>query len=673
MKHVTRHRSMFSINREDGTVLMVVAILGVVLLVFAGLAIDTTINATSQSQMRYRAEFAALGALRKYHEEPGDYAAKLEAARLRAEEMAGLNLSIAMAFEENPGQGQEIGTSASSSPSAETGVIIPGIWHRQPPSDCAGQPSPCPCDGGVWKGACFQEIDLDDPLQQSLTVTAFRADVYTRSSSPIRRIFGGLAGAATLQLSASATASVVPYHGMLLLDISRNSQFETHVPFEQNGGLAKMIYQPSSSESAWKLDGTSCLANNGNPCGTVGVCTFDGGGEPPGMQNAIYNFNTLGPALRIIPDTRSSILAPQRYITKHAKDDYQCFETTYTEDGGPSRTERYLVDTFRGATVDGHYDGPEPLTTLFHGINSIYRHLNSYPSRGDKIGLLAFDRSAKIDIRTFQLEAPGNVGFQSAMLITDILNEDATSRKKRFEEHMFFPRVEGYTNYPQALKVALDMLLAEPDAESAENFVVLMSDGLTNCTENGICAYDEPTYLASVSEAMNIILNDYVSNQVKFHMVVSGKITQPHTMLASSHKDPTQCMTEEEARLFNPPLDFVDTTTTDTFAEATRGSGFYYHPLTFYQAVRATDGLWLPLRPCCQSGGVCADVRSDLQTVCASTAPGVNGNLPAAATHPSYTDANGRLACDPEGRSRRTQFDDYVNEIFERNPYVLVE
>ncbi len=670
-----RKRKAGDANNEAGAVLMIVAILGVALLVFAGLAIDTTISATSQSQMRYRAEFAALGALRKYHEEPGSYVDKLEAARLRAEEMAGLNLSIGQAFENNPGQGQGIGTNYSGSPSAATGVITPGIWHRRPPADCSGQPSPCPCDNGVWMGACFQEIDLDDPSQQNLTVTGFKADVYTHTTSPIGRLFGSLIDQGELELSASATASVVPHHGVILLDISRNAHFETHVPYERHSTIVDTIIEPSVSESAWKLVGTSCPADNSNPCPTAGSCTIGGGWSPPGMYDAIYNFNLMGPVQTMLPSLRTMIAAPLAYHTKHAKDDYQCFQTTYSEDGGTPRTEDYLVDTFRGTTQYGEYKGPQPLTTLLHGINAVYRHLNAYPSRGDKLAMIAFDKSAKIDIRTFPLESPGETGFQDAMVITDIANEDAASRRKRYEDHMFFPRVEGYTNYPQALRVAMDMLLSDPESQSAENFVLLLSDGLTNCTEAGVCNYDQPSYLNSLSESMNLILNDYVANQIKFHMAVAGEVTQPHTMLASSHSDPSKCMSEDEARLFNPPLDFVDVVNgSATFADATTGDGFYYHPLTFYHAVRATDGLWLPLRPCCEtSPGVCGDVRGDLTATCAAAAPGVNGNLPKVATHADYTDPYGRLTCDAEGRTRSVQLQDYVNKIFERNPYVLVE
>lgn len=657
---------------------MVVAIMAVVLLLFAGLAIDATMTATSQSQMRYRAEFAALAALKKYHEEPGGYLAKLEAARQRAEEMAGLNLSIGTAFEENPGQGQGIGTSHSTSPTPHTGVITPGIWHRQEPADCTGLPSPCPCDGGVWKGACFQEIDLDDPGQQNLVPTAFKADVYTRTASPIKRIFGNLVGQSTIELSASATASVVPYHGVVLLDISRSAHRETHVPFETTGGMYETVII-GATESAWQITSHSCPPDNSNPCLVPGICTLGGGwGSPGGLYNAIYNYSA--PAILNSPRPGSPLQPP----TKHYRNDYQCFSSTYSEDGGSSQTVHYLVDTWRGTDSSGNtYYGPEPLSTLLHGINKLYDHLNKYPARGDLLGMVAFDKSAKIDIRTFPLEPVGAADFQKAMLITDIDNEDAASRKQRYEDHMFFPRVEGYTNYPQALRVAEEMLLSAPDSESAENFVLLISDGLTNCSELGACSYDEASYLNSVSESLNIILNDYVENQIKFHMVIAGELTKPHTMLSSSQTDPSQCMTEEEARLSNPPLNFTDSeANAEDFAEATRrnqftsGVGFYYDPSRFYDAVRATDGLWLPLRPCCKVGGVCTDVQNDLQAVCAAASPGTipgRPEQPLPAIHPDHTDPDGRLTCDAEGRSRRVQLEDYVNKIFERNPYVLVE
>ncbi len=51
---------------DSGAVLILIALLSTALLLFAGLAIDSTILAASRTQQRHIAEYIALGALNAY-------------------------------------------------------------------------------------------------------------------------------------------------------------------------------------------------------------------------------------------------------------------------------------------------------------------------------------------------------------------------------------------------------------------------------------------------------------------------------------------------------------------------------------------------------------------------------------------------------------------------------
>ena len=83
-----------------------------------------------------------------------------------------------------------------------------------------------------------------------------------------------------------------------------------------------------------------------------------------------------------------------------------------------------------------------------------------------------------------------------------------------------------------------------------------------------------------------------------------------------------------------------------------------------YAAVRATDGIFAPLRRCCDAA--CGDISYQVQLACQTQSATVPG-------YPGATDAEGRLLCDPGGGDRSAQIEQAIEQILERNPYVLVQ
>ncbi|MCC6953014.1 MAG: hypothetical protein IT290_02735, partial [Deltaproteobacteria bacterium] len=340
----------------------------------------------------------------------------------------------------------------------------------------------------------------------------------------------------------------------------------------------------------------------------------------------------------------------------------------------------YLVDVREGNVTGGYSYGPEPLTTVVHGLYAFLSEAQSHKLPMDKFGVIGFDRSAGIDLRTLPLSDTSDPAYSSFM---DAMTP--SQKDKRMENYFFFPRHESGANYPEALKKALAMLRADPDAARARNFVAMIGTGLTDCDSNRICGRLETDYQAAMAETESILANEYVPNEVEFSFIQVGTMTRPHTILSKSVLNPNSCRTEREARAVNPPVMMVDEATGSWTLLATldaRGEPwsmtrpFYADPARLYRAVRATGGVFGAIRTPCLAAGVPADVTATLNAACqAAPSSGMKGGSPdqpiPVAVSP-YTDANGRLICDPNGRSTRDQMRDYLKEILAGPPYLLV-
>ena len=673
-----------------GAILPIVALLLFVLVIFAGLAIDSTILATAKAQQRHNSEYIALASLQAFVQASGDNWNKLDKAVERAREIAGDNLFIAEPFLKIAEPSKELGSDQNTATvyAKPHGQISPGLWYFRPgPGSCNATgtlPSPCPCNTASptqWSTPCFRRLDFDNPTDFAETPNAMVAELHTSSASPIRTIFAKVAGREFISLSSEATASFVPRHTMFLVDLSRSMHLTTHVPYEKTRGTPAPPGKDDvklASESSFKIKNLSCPSTNLNPCtflfGTppIPTCNF-AGGIVDGLYDKIYNFLTP----QILLNTRTGVTDAKR----HYRNDYLCYTSTFSDTlpdtSTSTETVNYLVDTYNGPTATGEqYYGAQPSSSLLEGIHYATLLLQQRKVPGDLIGLVGFDESARIDIRTFAMSSSLSTTFQDIQDVTDIEGQTLPKLLKRNADHLLFSRTDAQTNLPEALKVAKEMLLAAPGAAQAENSVVLLSDGLTNCLLDRSCGSAFADYAASAAQAVSIIQSDYIPDRIKLHVLLAGDQVSPHTLLApyQSSTGVKSCMKDTDARFSEPPIDFVDANTyvtgtpNDNFNAMLSGDANFYGPNALYTSVRDTDGLWIPIRPCCKVAGSCTDVRADLELAC-STSPASAGTP---LTVSPFTDTAGRLTCDPKGSSQKDQIHAGIEEVFSRSPYLLV-
>ena len=758
---------------EEGAVMLLVAMLASVLLLLAGLAIDSAVISNSKVQQRHAAEYMALGAIKAFNKESNpDPIQKLNTATARAQQLARENVFLAKSFIKNPSS-EVIGNYQSS---GTHGNISAGIWYfKEGSGQCNGtdtfgnpisdRPAPCPCKSGninEWATPCFRELNFSNPSDAALTPNATRVELKTATNSPIQTLFARVKGQETINISSTATAVQLPRRGVFLVDLSRHSHNETHLPFQvasnptitpYSSGVA--VIDPSSAtgefgnprfagEYSFLLRApTSCPISN--QCLTTGACTMERGNTegrppfgiyttPPDLFNTVYKNVIGGTPSRITENTRP-IASPNTRPTKHYKTDYFCFNVnthndtlpdndptdstppavdTYSSTSTPGVS--YLIDTYYGTTNTGQiYDGPEPLNTMLIGVQE---GINKYKENiipGDEITVLGFDGSASIDLRTIgpvPIDTT-NSTFQELENLSQIeLAGDPSAAirnqhfNNRFVNHLFFPRVDNdgmdkQKNVVEALKRAKEVLISGGSTTS-ENFVVLISDGISSCFEStdtslpepkrcsagnilcSVCSNSYAGFMNSFAQAEKIITEEYVPNNIKFHFVQIGLRSAPHTLQRVKTITPTlkECMSVDDMDAQNPPLSSIDPTfdapvggEEDEFKKTTYGGLAFPQASDFGRLAKESKGKYLPLRKPCQAG---VDNTANFNNECNTLSP-INdpllGITPPAEERVNglFSDSRGRVTCDISGKNRRQQMRDAISEIFNEDPYIIVD
>ncbi len=686
---------------ESGAVLPLCIFFAFVLLLFGGLAIDSIIVGSSRAQHQHTAEYVALAALRAFgNPASGQELTQLSTARARAEEIAGINVFLSKGFQQNNSYSEDIGDSVPGA----TGRIQPGIWHTVPTYSagvCQGA-SPCPCDtAGNWAGPCFEGLDFSNPADLVRPVNAFHAELWLKDGSPIRTLFAKLTGQASWSFSSKATATVKPTHGVFLVDLSKSSHSETHLPWERAGAGNPPF--DKATEYALHMTNKSCPADESMPCNPVAPTTASSCSRPPaartptdcdffggwqagetgdGFAGAIFNFDC--------PDLTPRVRTASFIRTRHAKLDYRCYEVGAYDDGGVAATGgSYLVDAYRGPIAGGAiYEGPEPLTTMLATVNYAADQLKKRQVPGDLLGLIGVDQSAKINLRTLDLSAPATTIFTEIDEISNPVIDGGTIGRltKRNRDHFFFPRDRNGFNLIDGLAAAVEQLDAAVGSENAEAFVAVLTDGLVSCSTRGIesCSETDADHIKALIDASVDYINaELVPRNIKFHLLLNGDISGVSTLVRKGNAASTadRCMTENEVR--QSGLSYVDFDPThggsSPFAALVKrpSSAFYPYPLKLYEGVAATGGIFGPFRPpcptasappgkSCETGGI----ESLLDSKCSASTAGLGATIGA---QPSLIDSYGRLSCDPRCRDFRTQGRAHIDRIFERNPYVLVQ
>jgi hypothetical protein len=275
-----------------------------------------------------------------------------------------------------------------------------------------------------------------------------------------------------------------------------------------------------------------------------------------------------------------------------------------------------------------------------------------------------------------------------------------------------------FTNIHLAASRAANSLFRNGSVYARRN-VVMFSDFIANCSLDGWCSNDGKTAGDMILGVWFQTIGRNYPGKIAFNPIITGDYVQPHTTLPLSGTG-TGCLWDpNKIRMLVPgPINengnanmdgYVNNygwgcpgATCDDF-DANPPDSHYYYPNYMYGAARDTGGEWGVIRPCCMHNGACTDVRSILDTGCTQLEPELLNNTfesgygckknaagthcvpgfafsknwiddPDNSGHPiPYLDQQGRLICDPQGRTPAKQMADYMTTIMGSNSIVLVE
>ena len=709
---------------ETGAAIPLIIVFLTVILIFSGLALDTTVVSVTKTEQRQLAETVAISALSTFLNAPptSPLDTRLNLVRNKVRELIQGNVQFSRPFMDRPADPDDIETERGSITGGANGTLLPGIWHSVPPADCSiyASGTTCPCSpSNTWTTPCFESVNLDQNPEPA--INAIKVDLKLEGSSSIKTLFSKVFSNNSTPVRSSATAATYPRHGVFLVDLSRSSHADTHQPYETTNGNSTGMRL--SAEYAFSVVGSATdvatcqSAGWPNSAPLNGTCDIRGGVVPQLYRNLWYSNATYN----FIPTTPRSGTNPR----KHFKGDYRIFDLTWLDPGirNSPFQETYLVDMYHDpAYSPSSYEGPEPLNSMLAAVNRAMERVAANSVQGDAIGFLGFDFSARVTQREYALSAPGSVPYQQLQNLTDPTNppppclEDPNRnvRECRVLNHLLITRKESSANLPEALQRARQMLTAAVTPNAAEEFAVVMTDGVTNCTNSPTprtCSNSEAAVQASLTEVENTIATFYAPASIKVHFIHIGSTSGPHTLLAPSpyrkNSDGTSaaCMTEDDVAKFsadaNTPLKNYKLTDSNfsggmlnsggSFNSSTNTysrSSFYFEPNRLRTAIMKTNGNWYTVRPACVPG---SNITPTLEAQCKGRTFAVNGDVPQTFTN-SYTDSQGRLMCEPDDSdsyapssppalgapvqprsAQRTQIYRAVDKIISRSPYVIVQ
>ncbi len=528
-------------GEEKGAILILFAFLALPLIILAALVIDTSRITITQSEMDRIASSMALGSLEDFLRIDGDFDAKKSAAIARAETIARLETNTPLGTPTvtvvKSGQGlDEVAT-----------MTIGQWWFEEPAETCnAGADSgcacvggtTCPCNGSDFVGPCLEETsDVDDINAISLTVRS-----QPSVADKIASAFGSIVDLSNLEIEVKSTASVVPRNGVFLIDMSRSTVFDTHLPVDR-------LNDPSlASEYAFRLaDGFTCTdgvaalstsctvgsvenfclarfgidnltaATLGTRIAECGVCFSGGsctGAETTQCENDFDSSLGIAPNIAhelisgcngqcppIQPGSANEVWHNQMADsgaypasaphTTHYRNDYECRQIAVPDAPGASAHDEYYFVEIQ-ANTGGPDNPPEPLATILTGVNSALQEISDRSISGDSVTFIAFDDvifPIGSPIRTFGPTKKGETEFDNLLALTN----SGMSQDSRISSFLFpgSGAGRGETNISGALLAAKDVLTSRDNFSVAENFVVLFSDGLATCYHRGGgCMFD---------------------------------------------------------------------------------------------------------------------------------------------------------------------------------------
>ncbi|NLF24356.1 MAG: VWA domain-containing protein [Deltaproteobacteria bacterium] len=494
-----------------------------------------------------------------------------------------------------------------------------------------------------------------------------------------------IVGVPTFSLSAQAIALIKPRRGVFLIDLSSSIHEITHSLVPSNNEQSATLYAYPLLESCRE--------------GTI----------DPEMIYDLPGTEELSPRKKFEQLERQRPGGEINQLLSY-QSDFKCFDIDLSPDENKTA---FAIDLVRE---------PEPLTTILRGVNSALLRYERRALAGDRVGVFGFDdriegplriRSTLNASKELSLVRPDHFDgeFREMLEATTgpFVKKDGTnpSHIAKFLFPQFLsnndppdgedPKPIG-TDIGSALTRAIDIL--DPDSnefKSSENFIVLFSDGKSNCVKNNGSATcnggDALTHRTSISNALNSLkgsnspLERLVENGITLHTVLVSDSVQPHSLL-KANPSKSGCLDDLTSRRMadagHMGYEFVNWG--DGFGdERRRVTPPYHYANRFYEGSRATGGFWTPLRNPCIPGTNLLDPSSptglegSLHRSCMKKPAGstlslndLEDSLKTIFQTYNYLDNSGRLLCDPYGRDLRGQIDDFIDLLMGQNPIRLV-
>jgi len=633
--------------------MMFVALSILAVIAMIGLAVDSMNVFTTYRQSQFIGNMAALAALEQYFKNPEDsIEAKLEAAENRARSI----------FADNPTAFQEF--SLLNDDSQPNGLkLLPGQWKQPGEDNPTGKPY-------------FEEYTgLPDQ-----TINAFR--ITGSATQSTRLLFLGMLfgeNSSARSIGIESVATVAPRRAVFLIDLSSTIITETY----KDRTIDQQTTEPEKGRGA----AYGFLLSSDNPT----------------VSGRNWHDEQYWTVVNNAPNRNSAPAAHQTNPFIHFKDDYKKValfnDTDYRRNAGyvqkilklhpdPAADPRFAVGSARVyARVDGYRDadhlGPQPLRNIIAGVRSIVQEFKDRRVYGDKVSVIFFDESTDwrrtilpTDDFDYVLEAlsigsagdPPLVADDPAVVNVSGLDPAAYGGVNLSARLALYPQPSANTNIILPLSYAQEFLANDSEVASAistTDFVVLATDGLSNCRPESVgysCNDVYEYYRDSMAVIKGSILTQYINSSIPIHVMLTGAMSGPHTLnVQKSSTDPT-CATDSELRAQgrsfvaarDPSVNEAgwayDFFRPRDYANKSAEKPYYYVNEDWYRIAVQTRGLWVPIRPATMPNKPCA-------------AEGTTRTCDATVTRQLY---------DPYCKTPEKQSLEAAGRILGQNPYVVV-
>lgn len=438
MSNETKYRTQKT--TEAGTVLVMAAILVFAIMSIVALGIDITYSSASLEQARHNAKLSALAAIDAYMKSDELLEEdRRNDALVRADEVASLNLMVG-----------DLSSSArqlelyAANPTSIPG-LVPGRWYYALNSDGSD-----PCVNGESVPCFVPHSQDDDEITNAFQLVGH---LYDNVPAKFARAFGVQT---VTPVTVDAIATIVPRHGCFVVDLSSSMVRETHLD-----GVAEFVFNMSEPDHQQMYSNLGATRANASPVAQADPTIHFQDDYVPLSSLLDSDFTSGG------------------YDTHHPDPNSQ---TIYRVSSLAS-ANNYLVDVYR----DSVHRGPEPLRTVFEGLRTAIQAFRKRATSGDKACIIFHDSAFEWP-RIINLTDD----FDYLESLTDFdydPNVDTLNPNSGFGlmiAHRLFPEYGAQTDIKKALGEALRQF-SDYNTLSAgvpiSNFIVIISDGLINCTD----------------------------------------------------------------------------------------------------------------------------------------------------------------------------------------------